>query len=187
MTTDITELLAEVDAHLAKHKVEGVGEHHSIMRRLAKELRQRLPEEELREGEAKTSLADRASSPRPAQAEGLLPCPFCGIRMIRRGLDQPHWQQWWEHEDRDTSICPLKNQTISDTSKVYKAAWNTRASLPEDGKLDAAARKAAEKIAEYDADDNRTCGSLRCEWYCEHWKNDVAAIITAELRGEKEG
>lgn len=44
MTTD--ELLAEVDTHLEKHKVEGVGEHHSIMRRLAAELRQRIEREQ---------------------------------------------------------------------------------------------------------------------------------------------
>lgn len=57
----------------------------------------------------------------------LLPCPFCGKRMIRCGLDQSHWQQWWEHEDRHNgSTCPLKNQTISDSSDIYKAAWNTR-------------------------------------------------------------
>lgn len=47
--------------------------------------------------------------------------------MIRSGLDKPHWQQWWEHEDREISKCLLKNQTINDSSGARIAAWNSRA------------------------------------------------------------
>lgn len=46
--------------------------------------------------------------------------------------------------------------------------------------VDEAAQRAAEKIAKFDEDDNRTCGACE-DWYCEHWRAGVAKIIATEL------
>lgn len=68
---------------------------------------------------------------------------------------------------------------------TYPIVKYTRASLPEDGKLDAAARRAAEKIASKSGMKNFLAGFG--DDVTTKLVDEIAAIITAELRGEKEG
>lgn len=116
--------------------------------------------------------------------QGLKPCPFCGKESSGQEFGPGPYLSRSRNSQFKSIICSgCCSIAFGETESRAIERWNTRASLPEDGKLEAAARRAAEKINEKSLASGHP---VDCD-ICRRKRREIAAIITAELRGEKEG
>lgn len=123
-------------------------------------------------------------------ASSLQPCPdprcndTLGAMPIPQCVTAVAWAEKADSLRQQVSQLERERDELKEQGPIYlelrqqianEAASRTKAALS------AKAGDVAKKIAEYDADDTRTCGNDDCDWYCEHWKADVATIIVDEL------
>lgn len=121
-------------------------------------------------------------------ATELAPCPFCGVRLVAREIQQGWWDAVHEAGSESELACPCEFHDVNTYDDAL--AWNRRAPVPDSAEVVALRRVAEAARAFMEPNHVRREGSGHCNrcgfrWPCDVAELDAALLALSALREAK--